>query len=75
METIKLKSPVDGSIYAERPVATDAQMGAGRRGSMENSVSEAPCSTEPSSSDGQARVSHAPLPCRMPESPGVRRPW
>ena len=25
-ETIKIKSPVDGSIYAERPVATDAQL-------------------------------------------------
>lgn len=25
-ETIKLKSPVDGSIYVERPVATDAQV-------------------------------------------------
>ena len=25
-ETIKLKSPIDGSIYAERPVATDAQV-------------------------------------------------
>lgn len=24
METVKLKSPIDGSIYAERPVATDA---------------------------------------------------
>ena len=28
METIKLKSPVDGSVYAERPVATDAQANA-----------------------------------------------
>jgi len=28
LETIKLKSPVDGSIYAERPVATDAQVNA-----------------------------------------------
>src|SRR5689334_19731362 len=27
-ETIKLKSPVDGSIYAERPVATDSQVNA-----------------------------------------------
>ena len=26
METIKLKSPIDGSIYVERPVATDAQV-------------------------------------------------
>jgi acyl-CoA reductase-like NAD-dependent aldehyde dehydrogenase len=26
LETIKLKSPVDGSIYVERPVASDAQM-------------------------------------------------
>jgi acyl-CoA reductase-like NAD-dependent aldehyde dehydrogenase len=25
-ETIKLKSPIDGSIYVERPVATDAQV-------------------------------------------------
>jgi acyl-CoA reductase-like NAD-dependent aldehyde dehydrogenase len=25
-ETIKLKSPIDGSIYAERPVASDAQV-------------------------------------------------
>ena len=28
METIKLKSPVDGSVYAERPVASDAQASA-----------------------------------------------
>jgi acyl-CoA reductase-like NAD-dependent aldehyde dehydrogenase len=28
VETIKLKSPVDGSIYAERPVATEAGIGA-----------------------------------------------
>ncbi len=27
-ETVKLKSPIDGSIYAERPVATDAQVSA-----------------------------------------------
>ena len=27
-ETIKLKSPVDGSIYAERPVAEDKAIGA-----------------------------------------------
>ena len=27
-ETIKLKSPIDGSIYAERPVATDSQVNA-----------------------------------------------
>ena len=27
-ETIKLKSPIDGSIYAERPVATDQQVNA-----------------------------------------------
>ena len=26
LETIKLKSPIDGSVYAERPVATDAQV-------------------------------------------------
>ena len=25
-ETVKLKSPVDGSIYVERPVATDQQV-------------------------------------------------
>jgi acyl-CoA reductase-like NAD-dependent aldehyde dehydrogenase len=28
LETIKLTSPVDGSVYAERPVATDAQVNA-----------------------------------------------
>jgi acyl-CoA reductase-like NAD-dependent aldehyde dehydrogenase len=28
LETIKLKSPVDGSIYAERPVASDQQINA-----------------------------------------------
>jgi acyl-CoA reductase-like NAD-dependent aldehyde dehydrogenase len=28
METIKLKSPIDGSIYAERPVATDQAVNA-----------------------------------------------
>lgn len=28
METVKLKSPIDGSIYVERPIATDAQVGA-----------------------------------------------
>ena len=28
METIKLKSPIDGSIYAERPVAAEAEIGA-----------------------------------------------
>ncbi|MBL8584150.1 MAG: aldehyde dehydrogenase family protein [Rhizobiaceae bacterium] len=28
METIKLRSPIDGSVYAERPVATDQQVGA-----------------------------------------------
>ena len=27
-ETIKIKSPIDGSVYAERPVATDAQVNA-----------------------------------------------
>ncbi|MFC3208895.1 aldehyde dehydrogenase family protein [Aquamicrobium soli] len=27
-ETVKLKSPIDGSIYAERPVATDVQVSA-----------------------------------------------
>ena len=27
-ETIKLKSPIDGSIYAERPVATDQAVNA-----------------------------------------------
>ncbi len=27
-ETVKLKSPIDGSIYAERPVASDAAIGA-----------------------------------------------
>src|SRR5690606_9296925 len=27
-ETVKLKSPIDGSIYAERPVATDQQVSA-----------------------------------------------
>ncbi len=27
-ETVKLKSPIDGSIYAERPIATDAQINA-----------------------------------------------
>ena len=28
METVKLKSPIDGSVYAERPVATDAEIDA-----------------------------------------------
>ena len=28
METIKLKSPVDGSIYVERPIATDQAVNA-----------------------------------------------
>ena len=28
METIKIKSPVDGSVYAERPVASDSQVNA-----------------------------------------------
>ncbi len=28
METVRIKSPVDGSVYAERPVATDAQVAA-----------------------------------------------
>jgi acyl-CoA reductase-like NAD-dependent aldehyde dehydrogenase len=28
LETVKIKSPVDGSVYAERPVATDAQAAA-----------------------------------------------
>lgn len=28
METVKIKSPIDGSIYAERPVATDALINA-----------------------------------------------
>src|SRR5690606_30103453 len=28
VETIKLKSPIDGSIYLERPVATDAEIDA-----------------------------------------------
>ena len=28
METVKLKSPVDGSVYAERPVATDRDIAA-----------------------------------------------
>ncbi|WP_442583654.1 aldehyde dehydrogenase family protein [Mesorhizobium sp. ASY16-5R] len=28
LETIKLKSPIDGSIYAERPIATDTQVSA-----------------------------------------------
>jgi acyl-CoA reductase-like NAD-dependent aldehyde dehydrogenase len=28
LETIKLTSPVDGSVYAERPIATDAQVNA-----------------------------------------------
>ena len=28
METVKLKSPVDGSIYAERPVAPEAAIDA-----------------------------------------------
>ena len=28
LETVKLKSPIDGSIYAERPVASDAEVSA-----------------------------------------------
>ena len=28
METVKIKSPVDGSIYAERPVASDQAINA-----------------------------------------------
>ncbi|MBN9035681.1 MAG: aldehyde dehydrogenase family protein [Rhizobiales bacterium] len=28
METVKLKSPIDGSVYAERPVASDREIGA-----------------------------------------------
>lgn len=28
METVKIKSPIDGSVYAERPVATDQQVNA-----------------------------------------------
>ncbi|TIS93971.1 MAG: aldehyde dehydrogenase family protein, partial [Mesorhizobium sp.] len=28
MATVKLKSPIDGSIYAERPVATDQAINA-----------------------------------------------
>ena len=28
METVKIKSPIDGSVYAERPIATDQQVNA-----------------------------------------------
>jgi acyl-CoA reductase-like NAD-dependent aldehyde dehydrogenase len=28
LETVKLKSPIDGSIYAERPIATDQAINA-----------------------------------------------
>ena len=28
LETVKITSPVDGSIFAERPIATDAQVNA-----------------------------------------------
>ena len=35
LETIKINSPVDGSVYVERPVATDQ---ADRRGTVSTEV-------------------------------------
>ena len=57
-ETVKIISPVDGSVYAERPIASDAEIDAARQGGAGRAARVA------EGSGCRARALHARLPRR-----------